>query len=98
MADIISRKYTFILGMFLFSIFTLACGFVKNSQRITFFVLRALAGLGASLATPASIGCISENFPPGRRRSILYAAFGAGSPIGAAVGVVLGGVMASYVE
>jgi MFS family permease len=93
-ADIISRKYTFILGMFLFCVFSLGCGLVRDSQAVPFFILRALAGLGASLGAPSAIGIIAENHPEGRRRSIMYAAYGAGNPIGAAVGVLLGGSLA----
>lgn len=46
------------------------------------------------MAAPASIGIIAENHPEGRRRSIMYAAYGAGNPVGAAVGVLLGGSLA----
>jgi MFS family permease len=50
------------------------------------------------MATPSAIGLIAENFEEGRTRSICYACYGAGAPVGAAVGVVMGGLLAEYVE
>lgn len=41
----------------------------------------------------AQIGILAHAFPPSRMRAVAFATFSAGAPIGAAFGMILGGVL-----
>jgi MFS family permease len=66
--------------------------------RYLFFVARGLQGLAAAGAIPAALGILGANYRPGRRKNKVFAAFSAGNPVGAVFGLVLGGVLTSYVS
>ncbi|KAF9254732.1 MFS general substrate transporter [Marasmius fiardii PR-910] len=91
LADIYGRKKAFILGNLWLIAFTLGCGFVNDP--ITLSVLRGLQGCGASATIPAALGIMAGTFPPSKARSLAFATFAGGSPIGGAFGMALGGAM-----
>ncbi|KAI0788398.1 efflux transporter [Fomes fomentarius] len=91
LADLFGRKYTFILGCVLMGVFGLASGFAQNE--ITIDILRALQGLGPAASIPAGLGILAHTFPPSPIRSVAFATFAAGAPIGAAIGSAVGGVL-----
>ncbi|TBU27560.1 MFS general substrate transporter [Dichomitus squalens] len=64
-----------------------------GSPKITLDILRGLQGLGPAAATPAAIGILAHTFPPSPRRSIAFATFAAGAPVGGVVGNIIGGVL-----
>lgn len=63
------------------------------SDEITIDILRGLQGTGSAATIPASLGILAEAFPPSRARSYAFATFSAGAPVGAALGMVIGGVL-----
>ncbi|KAI9635034.1 uncharacterized protein MKK02DRAFT_43710 [Dioszegia hungarica] len=58
-------------------------------------VTRALSGLGLAIASPAAFGIIGVNIRQEPARTIVFAAFGLGNPMGAAFGCIIAGVMSS---
>ncbi|TFY77725.1 hypothetical protein EWM64_g6287 [Hericium alpestre] len=90
-ADLYGRKKTFIAGFLSMLAFSLGCGFAQNE--ITLDILRGCQGIGAAAIIPASLGILAHAFPPSRARSIAFATFSAGAPVGAAFGMTLGGVL-----
>jgi hypothetical protein len=50
--------------------------------------------IGANTNPFLQIGILAQAFPPSRARSIAFATFAAGAPIGAALGTALGGLLA----
>lgn len=94
LADLYGRKKAFLLGTAFLGIFSLGCGFAQNI--ITLDVLRALQGLGPAAFVPASLGILAHAFPPSRARSIAFASFSAGAPVGAAVGMQIGGILTQW--
>ncbi|KAI0781757.1 major facilitator superfamily domain-containing protein [Abortiporus biennis] len=90
-ADLYGRKIIFLVGITILGAFGLGCGFAHDA--ITIFILRGLQGIGAAAVIPASLGILAHSFPPSRARSIAFATFGAGAPIGAALGSLIGGVL-----
>ncbi|KZT59809.1 MFS general substrate transporter [Calocera cornea HHB12733] len=94
LADIFGRKHVFLLGDIWLIAFSIGCGFAN--QGITIIIMRALAGMGTAATIPACLGILAKTFPPSRARSIAFATFSAGAPIGAAFGQVLGGVLTQY--
>lgn len=43
--------------------------------------------------TPFQLGSLAHSFPPSRARSIAFATFAAGAPVGGAFGNIIGGVL-----
>ncbi|KAI1786590.1 efflux transporter [Ganoderma leucocontextum] len=91
LADLFGRKSAFILGCAWMGILGLGCSFAQNE--ITMDILRALQGIGPAAAVPASLGILAHTFPPSHIRSIAFATFSAGAPVGAAIGLVIGGIL-----
>ncbi|KAF9478869.1 MFS general substrate transporter [Pholiota conissans] len=94
LADLYGRKKIFCAGCLMMSVFSLACGFAPNILALD--ILRAFQGVGAAAAIPAAIGILAHSFPPSRARSLAFATFAAGAPIGAAIGTTAGGVLTQF--
>ncbi|KAG7444587.1 putative efflux transporter [Guyanagaster necrorhizus] len=90
-ADLYGRKRMFCVGSLWLAAFSLGCSFSKDA--ITLDILRAFQGIGAAATIPASIGILAHAFPPSRARSIAFATFAAGAPLGGAFGLAIGGVL-----
>jgi len=80
----------YLLGCFLQTIFTLACGLAHTGPQLIAF--RALSGLALSFCLPSSVSIITATFEPGKLRNIAFASMGGGQPIGYSLGITLGGV------
>jgi MFS family permease len=94
LADLHGQKKVFLLSSIWLVAFTLGCAFAHDE--ITLNVLRGLQGVGAAAMLPAVIGILARSFPPSRARSVAFSAFAAGAPLGAAFGMVLGGVLIEF--
>jgi MFS family permease len=96
LADIYGRKKVFLLGTAFMGAVTLGCAFPMKA--LTLEVLRGVQGIGSAAMIPASLGILANAFPPSRARSMAFATFSAGAPIGSVLGTALGGVLAEYTE
>ncbi|KAK1232623.1 hypothetical protein PQX77_004243 [Marasmius sp. AFHP31] len=94
LADLYGRKLVFLIGSFWLLAFTIGCG--CSNDPIVLSILRGFQGVGASATIPASLGILAETFPPSQLRSVAFACFAAGAPVGAAFGTALGGVLTQY--
>ncbi|KAI8948535.1 integral membrane protein [Xylaria longipes] len=90
-ADVVGNRRIFITGTVLFSIWMLAVAFSQSAYQL--IVFRTLQGVSMSFCLPTAVSTITATFPSGRPRNIAFAVFGGGSPVGFAVGLVLGGVI-----
>lgn len=91
LSDVFGRRLPFLLGLGFSTLFNAVSGPVRSL--IPLCILRALAGLGLAIATPAAFGIIGVNFR-GRARTTAYACMSLGNPVGAALAMLLGGIMA----
>ncbi|KAI0086514.1 efflux transporter [Irpex rosettiformis] len=91
LADLYGRKHVFLLGVAFIGIFSLGAGF--SQDEITLDVLRGIQGIGGAAVIPASLGILAHSFPPSRTRSIAFATFAAGAPMGGAIGNIIGGAL-----
>ncbi|KIM37309.1 hypothetical protein M413DRAFT_448602 [Hebeloma cylindrosporum] len=94
LADVYGRKRTFLVGSFLLAVFTLACGF--SNDVLTLDILRGIQGIGAAATIPASLGILAHAFAPSRARTVAFATFSAGAPLGGAFGMALGGILTAF--
>jgi len=91
LADLYGRRRGFLIGMLIQTIFAIGLGFSNNG--FTLDILRGFQGLGVAAAIPAALGILAHAFPPSHARSIAFATFAAGAPLGGAFGSVIGGVL-----
>src|SRR6187455_1018190 len=94
LADLLGRRRLFIAGLVLFSLSSLLCGLAWSETSLVAF--RALQGLGGALLAPAALSLLTTMFAEGRERNLALGIYGAASGSGAAVGVLLGGLLTSY--
>lgn len=89
-SDIVGRKNCIVLGLVGYSVATLIAGFMHSF--VSLCVFRGLSGFFLAFAVPSSGGLLSSFYSPSVRKNRAMACFAAGSPIGMAVGLVVGGV------
>src|SRR5262245_62110058 len=93
-ADLVGRRLVFMLGVLLFTAASLACGLSESSGAL--IAARAVQGLGAALVTTSALSIVSNTFTEGAERNKALGLWGALAGGGAAVGVILGGVLTKY--
>ena len=90
-ADLLGRKRLFVAGVLLFSIASLLNGFAQSSGML--IVGRGLQGLGGALVSPAALSIITTTFTDASERTRALGVWSAIAAGGAAVGLLLGGVL-----
>jgi EmrB/QacA subfamily drug resistance transporter len=96
LADLLGRRRLFVAGLALFSVSSLLCGLAWSEGSLIAF--RALQGLGGALLAPAALSLLMTTFTEGRERNLALGIYGAASGSGAAAGVLLGGLLTSYLS
>jgi len=96
LADILGRRRLFAAGLGLFALSSLLCGLAWSETSLIAF--RALQGLGGALLAPAALSLLMTIFAEGRERNVALGIYGAAAGSGAAVGVLLGGILTSYLS
>jgi MFS family permease len=92
LADIFGRKKLFLGGLTVATIFFFVCGGMRSLVGLC--VVRALCGLGLAVSTPSAFGIIGVTFREEPERTILFTILGLGNPVGASVGMLVGGGVA----
>ena len=93
-ADYNGRKRTFILGLIGFAGASAVGGFAPTAGWL--FAARGLQGAFAALLAPAALSLITVTFVAPKERARAFGVFGAISGGGAAIGLILGGVLTEY--
>src|SRR5881394_7370 len=96
LADLLGRRRLFVAGLLLFATASLLCGVAWSEGSL--IVFRAVQGLGGALLAPAALSLLMTTFAEGRDRNLALGVYGAASGSGAAAGVLLGGVLTSYLS
>jgi EmrB/QacA subfamily drug resistance transporter len=91
LADILGRRGVFMVGLVVFSVGSLLCGLSWSDESL--IAARALQGLGAATITPSALSILTTTFTEGRERNIALGAWGAVGGVGAAAGVLMGGIL-----
>ncbi|MGY2875317.1 EmrB/QacA subfamily drug resistance transporter [Marmoricola sp. URHA0025 HA25] len=89
--DLLGRRPTFLAGIALFTLASLAGGFATTGAALV--AARVAQGVGAAFAAPATLSLITTMFPEGRERTRAMGLFTAMSIGGASLGMVLGGIL-----
>src|SRR5215468_4061157 len=96
LADLLGRRRLFVAGLTLFAASSLLCGLAWSEGSLIAF--RGLQGLGGALLAPAALSLLMTIFAEGRERNLALGIYGAASGSGAAAGVLLGGLLTSYLS
>ena len=90
--DLYGRRRVLLVGLALFSSASLAVGAAPVAGLLV--AARAVQGVGAAILAPSTLALITASFPEGPQRSRAVVWYGSVAGIGAAVGLVLGGLLA----
>ncbi|MCZ3389602.1 MAG: MFS transporter [Actinomycetia bacterium] len=93
-ADYWGRKRTFIVGLLGFALASALGGLAPTAA--TLFGARALQGAFAALLAPAALSLITVTFTESKERAKAFGVYGAISGGGAAIGLIVGGILTEY--
>ncbi|WP_217913773.1 MFS transporter [Miltoncostaea marina] len=95
-ADFVGRRRLFVAGVVLFTTASLVCGLSESSGVLV--AARALQGLGGAMVSPAALSIVTTTFKETRERTKALSIWAAIAVGGAAVGLLLGGVLTEYMS
>jgi len=92
--DILGRRRMFMIGLALFTLGSFLGGLAHSFE----FLLagRIIQGVGGAIASPTALSLITTEFEEGPARTRAFAVFSAVAGAGAALGLLLGGVLTEY--
>lgn len=93
-ADYTGRKRTFIIGLIGFAVASAIGGLAPNQELL--FAARALQGAFAALMAPAALSLVTVTFVEPKERAKAFGVWGALAGAGAAIGLLVGGVLTEY--
>jgi EmrB/QacA subfamily drug resistance transporter len=91
--DLFGRRRVFLAGLSVFTVASLASGLASSPEALV--AARAAQGLGAAMLTPGALSIITTTYVSEQRTAAL-SAWGAIGSAGAAAGVVLGGMLTTW--
>lgn len=95
-ADMWGRKNTFLTGLIGFAGASALGGAAANEAMM--FASRALQGAFGALLAPAALSLLAVMFTDGKERAKAFGIFGAIAGGGAALGLILGGILTEYLD
>lgn len=93
-ADYAGRKRALIIGLGGFAVASALGGIASNAELL--FAARALQGAFGALLAPAALALITVTFTEPKERARAFGVFGAIAGGGAAIGLLLGGVLTEF--
>ncbi len=94
--DLLGRRRMFVAGIALFSAASLAAGLAQSEAWL--LAARAVQGIGAAVAAPATLALLTTTFAPGIERVRAIAAYSAVSAAAGSLGLVIGGMLTDWVS
>lgn len=100
LGDVYGHKILFLIGWAWFALSSLLCGFAPMVQQadmdgsIFFVVARALQGIGPAICMPNGLALMGTTYPPGKKKNMLFALFGACAPAGFVIGATFSSILA----
>jgi EmrB/QacA subfamily drug resistance transporter len=95
MGDLFGRRRMFLLGIAVFTIASVLCGFASSIQQL--IAARAIQGMGAAFLVPGSLALISASFEESERGRAIGTWSGS-TAITTAIGPVLGGWLIQHLS
>jgi EmrB/QacA subfamily drug resistance transporter len=95
LADMLGRRRIFVVGLFIFTASSLACGLAPNAHML--IGARVVQGVGSALMNPATLSIITATFPP-RQRGMAIGIWAGTSAMALAIGPLVGGLITEYIN
>ena len=95
-SDLIGRRTTFLVGLVAFAGASLLGGLSPNFEVLV--LARALQGAAGAVLAPAALSLLTTTFTEAKERATAFAVFGGIAGSGAAIGLLLGGVLTEYLD
>jgi EmrB/QacA subfamily drug resistance transporter len=93
LADHIGRRKTYIGGLAIFAVASLACGLAESNEMLV--ISRAVQGIGGAAMLATTLALVNVTYH-GKDRAVALGIWGAVAGAAAAAGPVLGGVLTEY--
>ena len=94
--DILGRRRVFIAGIALFTFASMLGGIAQSPAWL--LGARALQGVGAAIAAPSTLALLTVSFPEGPDRTRAVAWYSAVAGAGGSIGLLLGGMLTSWIS
>ena len=95
-SDVIGRRMMFLIGLVGFAAASALGGAAPNFEVLV--AARALQGVAGAMLAPAALSLLSTTFTEAKERATAFAVFGGIAGSGAAIGMLLGGVLTEYMN
>jgi EmrB/QacA subfamily drug resistance transporter len=95
LGDLYGRRRIFVVGLAIFTLSSLACGFAPTAGFL--IGARAVQGAGAALMNPATLSIIVATFPP-RQRGTAIGIWAGVSALALAIGPLGGGLITEHIN
>src|SRR6202012_3358014 len=96
MGDLLGRRQVFIGGIALFTVASMLGGLAQSETWL--LAARAIQGAGAAIAAPSTLALLTISFPEGSEHTRAIALYSAVASAGASIGLVLGGMLTSWIS
>lgn len=96
LADLVGRKATFLVGLVGFAVASAIGGGAPSFEILV--TARALQGAFGAILAPAALSLLTTTFTDSRERAKAFGIYGAIAGAGAAVGLLLGGILTEYLD
>ena len=94
--DILGRRKVFVAGIALFTLASFLGGLAQSAAWL--LTARAAQGIGAAIAAPSTLALLQISFEEGPERTRAVGAYSAVSGGGGSIGLVLGGMLTTWIS
>src|SRR4051794_22472476 len=94
--DMFGRRRMFMTGVLIFALASLLGGFATTEGWL--LAMRSLQGVGGAIASPTALSLVATTFAEGKERNRAFGVYAAVSGAGAALGLILGGLLTEYLS
>ena len=94
--DILGRRRVFVAGIALFTLASLLGGLAQSASWL--LAARAVQGVGAAIAAPSTLALLQVSFPEGPERTRAVGAYSAVAGGGGSIGLVVGGMLTTWIS
>ena len=86
LGDLLGYREMYVFGWVWYAVWSLVAGVSVYSNSVLFIFARTLQGIGPAVLLPNGLAILGATYPPSRKKSMIFALFGATAPNGAVCG------------